>query len=117
MGKLEHSELLRNRDPGHVAQGLEERIDPNVTDAEGNTPLHWAARENSDPTVIEVLLNGGADPMIRNGNGEFPLHRAAKHNDNPAIIHALIDREVPRLFVHLSIQAIPVLLGSGWRQC
>lgn len=92
--------------PGHVAQGLEERIDPNVTDAEGNTPLHWAARENSDPTVIEVLLNGGADPMIRNGKGEFPLHRAAEHNDNPAIIHALIDREVPPFtFIRASIDS------------
>ena len=37
--------------------------DPNATDGEGFTALHWAAFRGHDP-IISVLLSAGADPDV-----------------------------------------------------
>lgn len=46
--------------------------DPRATDAEGNTPLHHAAR-SSDPGVAALLRDAGADVDPLNHEGHSPL--------------------------------------------
>lgn len=47
--------------------------DPNIQDAEGNRPLHWAARAG-DRDVAETLLLRNSQMDSKNKNGETALH-------------------------------------------
>jgi ankyrin len=49
--------------------------DVNATDAQGNTPLHFAAQKNRY-NVASLLINRGAK-HCRNLHGNTPLHMAA----------------------------------------
>ncbi len=63
--------------------------DANVTDFNGNTPLHLAASlKNVD--VVKALINGGAKVKVQNSKGSTPLHNAAK-SGSPEIVAALLD--------------------------
>ncbi len=46
--------------------------DPRTPDADGNTPLHHAAR-SSDPGVAALLRDAAAEVDVRNGEGVTPL--------------------------------------------
>ena len=57
------------------------KADPNGTDRQGQTPLHFAVSDrDADPLErynrVVRLLNGGADPNARTDLQETPLHRA-----------------------------------------
>jgi len=56
--------------------------EPNVPDANGETPLHLAAR-HGHPGIVRLLIEAGADPALGNARGETSLHVAAhdKHAD------------------------------------
>lgn len=57
----------------HLLQALLQRgANPNVADADGNTPLHFAASFN-DAQAIRLLLDYGADLSSRNATGFTPL--------------------------------------------
>lgn len=58
--------------PDAVMTLLANGADPRVTDHEGNTPLHLAAR-SSDPGVAALLGDAAADLEARNGDGLTPL--------------------------------------------
>ena len=58
----------------------------------GRTPLHSAARGNSNPAVLALLLDRGADIQHRTRKGGTPLHFAAWGNPNPAVVALLLDR-------------------------
>ena len=75
-----------------VTACLEAGADPNAQGKWQNTPLHWAALNESTfaPAVIEALLKAGADPMARDRQKRTPLHDAARVNENPAVVEALI---------------------------
>ena len=74
-----------------VKAALAAGADPGAhEDSLGDTPLHRAARDNSNPSVIKALIEGGADLGARNRRGFTPLHRAAR-NANPSVITALIE--------------------------
>jgi len=64
--------------------------DPNTTDEEGQTPLHWIARHLTDPTAVAALLERGADPRARDEEGRTPLHLAAARDDAAAVVEALL---------------------------
>ena len=57
----------------------------------GETPLHYAAR-NNNADVLRVLLGvrTGVDTDIWDGVGLMPLHYAARCNKDPAAISALV---------------------------
>ncbi|MBK9670413.1 MAG: ankyrin repeat domain-containing protein [Thermomonas sp.] len=69
--------LAATRDSWHgrpeaVMTLLTNGADPRATDADGNTPLHHAAR-SSDPGVAALLRDAGADVDALNGEGVSPL--------------------------------------------
>jgi ankyrin repeat protein len=57
-------------------------------DADGTTPLHWAARSN-DLDAADRLIRSGADPKAANRDGATPMFLAAE-NGNAAMIEKLI---------------------------
>ncbi len=69
--------LAATRDSWHgrpeaVMTLLANGADPRRTDAEGNTPLHHAAR-STDPAVAALLLDAGAQLEVLNHEGFSPL--------------------------------------------
>ena len=72
--------LAATRDSWHgrpeaVMTLLANGADPRIGDAEGNTPLHHAAR-SSDPGVAALLRDAGAEMDALNGEGVSPLGTA-----------------------------------------
>jgi ankyrin repeat protein len=63
--------------------------DVNVAEADGSTPLVWAANLN-DADLVSRLLKAGANPKVRNQLGSTPLAEAAL-NSNTEIVKALLD--------------------------
>jgi ankyrin repeat protein len=63
--------------------------DVNVAEADGSTPLLWAASLN-DADLASRLLKAGANPGVRNQLGSTPLGEAAL-NANTELIKALLD--------------------------
>ena len=68
---------------------LEAGADPNLPDAEGDTPLHLAAQE-VDTALVSVLATAGADLNARNDRGETPLLTARNHANVP-VARKLLD--------------------------
>jgi ankyrin repeat protein len=54
-------------------------VNPNIQDANGRTPLHYAAFDGR-LEVVKLLLEHGADPNIKNNDGDTPLHIAARRD-------------------------------------
>ena len=63
--------------------------DVNAAEADGSTPLLWAANL-SDLDLVSRLLKAGANPNVRNKLGSTPLAEAA-FNANTEMIRALLD--------------------------
>jgi len=63
--------------------------DVNAAEADGSTPLLWAANLN-DTDLASRLLKAGADPKRRNQLGSTPLAEAA-FNSNTEMIQALLN--------------------------
>lgn len=59
-----------------VEIGMEEGININVTDKNGQIPLHLS----TDPRITELLINNGSNINIQDLKGRTPLHMAAFHN-------------------------------------
>jgi ankyrin repeat protein len=49
-----------------------------MTDNEGNSPLHTAVSVGAQPEVVRYILATGCDPLIRNLQGESALHLAVR---------------------------------------
>jgi len=87
--------LAATRDSWHgrpeaVTTLLANGADPRATDADGNTPLHHAAR-SGDPAVAAQLLDAGADPEAINAAGLTPLGAACACG-NWRLARFLLDR-------------------------
>jgi len=65
------------------------RDDVNGAEADGSTPLLWAANLN-DGDLVARLLTAGANPKARNQLGSTPLAEAA-FNSNTEMMKALLD--------------------------
>lgn len=53
---------------------LDAGSDMKAMNAEGETPLHSAARRGAGPAILQLLLEAGADIEARTTTGETPLH-------------------------------------------
>jgi len=78
-----------------LEQYLKSGLDPNSTDALGNTLLHQAivlsATYSNSYGVIKTLLDHGANPNFPNLDGTTPLHFAAMYRGSEAVVSALIE--------------------------
>ena len=70
---------------GQIAAGA----DVNLPQADGSTPLLWAAY-HSYPEMVTALIDAGADPDAANQFGITPLLQASRYGDVP-VIEALLD--------------------------
>jgi ankyrin repeat protein len=68
---------------------LAERADPNQTDPDGTTPLHWAVHHD-DAELVLRLIEAGADVSAANDYGATPMSEAAI-TGNAAVLTALVD--------------------------
>src|SRR3546814_12470434 len=82
--------LAATRDSWHgrpeaVMTLLANGADPRATDADGNTPLHHAAR-SSDPGVAALLRDAAAERTARNHAGLTPLGGACAAGDRKSVV-------------------------------
>ncbi|XP_039497074.1 histone-lysine N-methyltransferase EHMT2 isoform X1 [Drosophila santomea] len=59
---------------------LNQEADPNISDNDNNTVLHWSTLHNDGLDTITVLLQAGADCNVQNVEGDTPLHIACRHS-------------------------------------
>jgi ankyrin repeat protein len=82
-------DAARNGDRATTVALLAERADPNQTEADGTTPLHWAVHHD-DAELVARLLAAGANVAVANDYGATPMSEAAVMA-NPAVLAALLD--------------------------
>lgn len=78
--KSSHSNILGAARLGTVADiefFLKKGTNINIADSNGNTPLHYAARYNSDIRVLKYLLYRGASINTKSDKGRTPLDVAS----------------------------------------
>jgi uncharacterized protein len=98
--------------------------DLNAPEADGSTPLLWAANLN-DTEIASRLLKAGANPNVRNQLGSTPLSEAA-FNANTEMIQALLeagadpnaagpDGQTPLMLIArtANVEAAKLLLDKG----
>jgi len=56
---------------------LQSKAEVAVADADGLTPLHWAARAGN-LEIVGLLVRAGASVNAQDGSGQTPLHWAAR---------------------------------------
>ena len=67
---------------------LGKKVDPNIAEPDGTTPLHWAVR-NNDTTLVERLIRAGADVKATNRYGISAIALACE-SGSAAIVEKLI---------------------------
>jgi ankyrin repeat protein len=81
-------DAARNNDVGAVRALIAEHVTPNVADAEGSTPLHYAVR-GRNLAMAEQLIAAGANASAANRYHITPLSLACANGD-AAIVQALL---------------------------
>ena len=82
-------DAARNDDHATAVALLAERADPNQTEADGTTPLHWAVHHD-DADLVARLLRAGANVAAANDYGATPMSEAAVAA-NVAVLKALLE--------------------------
>lgn len=83
-GGLLNQYITRNCPLPVIKRLIEEGVDVNRQDAEGNTPLHLAAAKNNTD-LLQVLIKGGADVHRLNEREETPLAKAVDYSCKEAV--------------------------------
>ena len=76
-----------------VQHFIDKGEDVNLKNADGLTPLHFAAASNPDVNVLETLIVMGAEVHAKNIKGSTPLHAAASTNHNVDVLKFLIENK------------------------
>src|SRR5437762_13063937 len=87
-GDLRLVNASKNHDMAAVQSLLKQRVDVNVPDVDGMTPLHWAAHWD-ELELARQLLAAGANAKAANRYGVTPLHEATLVADVP-LMEALL---------------------------
>lgn len=78
----------RDADRAAALALLAERVDPNQSEPDGTTALHWAVH-NDDAELVARLIEAGADASAVNDYGATPMSEAAVVS-NVAVLTALL---------------------------
>jgi len=89
-------DAVRADDRAAVAQLLKAGANPNETDADGATPLAWAATR-SNTEVALLLLKAGANPNLANELGLGPLAIAIANGSREMVKELLAHRADPNV--------------------
>src|SRR3954463_12120292 len=68
-------EAVKNRNVESVRVLLKQRVDPNASQGDGATALHWAAHRD-DLGIADLLIRSGARADAADDLGTTPLHLA-----------------------------------------
>jgi uncharacterized protein len=104
---------------------LDQKVDLNVSQADGMTALHWAVRRD-DVEMANLLILAGADVEAANRTGATPMYLACT-NGNAAIIEKLLsagadanapitaEKETPVMLAAFTgnVNAVRVILDHG----
>jgi uncharacterized protein len=71
-----------------VQTSLQQRKEPNQTELDGTTPLHWAVQQDR-LDIVEALISAGANVNAKNRYGTTPLVLAAT-TGNASVTEALL---------------------------
>src|SRR5690242_9546876 len=71
-----------------VRKYIQQKLDVNAAQADGDTGLHWAV-QSGDLEMADLLIRAGANPSVANHAGARPLLMAAV-NGNAAMIEKLV---------------------------
>jgi ankyrin repeat protein len=82
--------LARSGTPRELQDAIDQGAIVDAPDANGDTMLMNAARENKSPVVIAVLINAGASMDDQDADGMTALMLAARYNENPRVISMLL---------------------------
>ena len=74
--------FFEHADAATVSRCLDDGADVRAHDANGMTPLHFAASRTAVPEVIAALLDAGADASAVDSQGKAAWHHA---KENPAL--------------------------------
>ncbi len=84
-------DAVKNNQIEIVKELLDRGANVNATDENGNTPLHWAAK-NVHTDIVELLIDTyHVDVNIQNEWGNTPLHTAAFYG-HPNVVSLLIKK-------------------------
>src|SRR5579864_5113292 len=83
------TEVIKSGQRAAAIEMIAKKAGVNLAEADGSTPLLWAANLNDQDLVVR-LLKAGAEPKVRNQLGSTPLAEAA-FNANTEMIKALLD--------------------------
>jgi len=72
------ADAIKNQDKAAIRALLAERVDVNTPQADGATPLHWAAYRD-DLETADLLIRAGAHVNAANNYGVTPLALACAH--------------------------------------
>jgi uncharacterized protein len=124
-GSSDLADAVMKRDKEAVASLLKQKTDPNAAQADGTTPLHWAAQWN-DLALADQLLAAGAKAGTANRVGATPLLLAGINGSAEMIeklvkagadvnVPVLLHGETPLMIVAKSgnVKAAQVLLDHG----
>ncbi|WBL25266.1 ankyrin repeat domain-containing protein [Zunongwangia sp. HGR-M22] len=70
---------VKKNDLALIEKALEEEIDVNTTDAEGNTPLQIAALRSDNTKIMKLLLDHGANKEVTTDFGESVYDLASEN--------------------------------------
>ena len=71
---------------------IQKRVDPNITEPDGTTAIHWAVR-NNDLALVDRLLKAGAKATTANRYGVTPIFLACESGSG-AIVERLLSAGV-----------------------
>src|SRR6478736_1668822 len=77
-------EALKAGDTAAALSLLQKRVDVNVPEADGTTPLHWAVRMNN-LDLVNRLLRAGASPKAVNRYDVTPIQLACLNGSAEAV--------------------------------
>ncbi len=83
-GDLRLADAAKSQDRAALAKLLGQKADPNVTQVDGTTALHWAA-QNDDRETAQLLLRAGANVQAKNRYGVTPLSLACTNGSGPMV--------------------------------